>query len=193
MRRWSPLLGLFVFAVTAPAAANGKFPAALQLVVDPGDATHAVLRTTFGLVTTRNAGVDWDWICEEGAQYSGYEPPIAISGDGSLFAGLYQGVSAAHGDSCAWSTSTSGISVNLVKDVSVTGPSKSVAVAITSENDVCRYWESTDGNATWAQVGVDIPAAFDCLTVDVAPSDPSRVYVSGLRDDIGVYTGRSRR
>ena len=94
-----------VAGLASSASANGKFPAAGQLVVDPSDPAHIVVRTTFGVVTTRDAGTAWDWICEEAAGYSNYEPPIAVTGNGSVLAGLSTGVSVAAGGTCAWSAS----------------------------------------------------------------------------------------
>ncbi len=40
-------------------------------------------------------------------------------------------------------------------------------------------WETKDNAATWTVAGVDMPADFLGLTLDAAPSDPNRVYVSG--------------
>lgn len=159
------------------ARANGKFPAADQLIQNPGDPSHLVLRTTFGVVTSRNAGADWDIICEAGVGYQDYEPGVAVTAEGTLLAGLVDGVSVAPGDSCGWSITLAGN----VQDVSVSRSEPSVSVAITVEANTTRYFESSDEGATFTQVGVDLPADFLGVTLDVAPTDPNRIYVSGLR------------
>src|SRR5262249_48056988 len=85
------------------AAANGKFPAGGQLVADSSDPKHIVVRTTFGLVTTRNAGSDWFWTCEDAIGYANFEPVIAVTHGGTVFVGLEEGVALAAGDGCTWS------------------------------------------------------------------------------------------
>src|SRR3954463_14461670 len=87
----------------APAAANGKFPSAGQIVVDPGDPGHILVRTTFGILVSRDAGQRFDWICEDGAGYGGGDDPgIAVTGAGSILAGVFQGLDVAHGAACPW-------------------------------------------------------------------------------------------
>ncbi|HEY5373320.1 MAG TPA: hypothetical protein VIK01_06515 [Polyangiaceae bacterium] len=46
-------------ALLAPAAhANGAFPAVSQLVADPSAPAHLVLRSNFGLLSTRDGGAN---------------------------------------------------------------------------------------------------------------------------------------
>src|SRR5262245_66324806 len=45
-----------VVGLTSQARANGRFPAAGQVVVDPGDKQHIVLRTTYGILQTTDGG-----------------------------------------------------------------------------------------------------------------------------------------
>src|SRR4051794_34190183 len=47
------------------ARANGRYPLASQLVVDPLDPDHLVARTTFGVLSSADAGATWRWVCEE--------------------------------------------------------------------------------------------------------------------------------
>lgn len=163
------------------ARANGVFPSAEQIVVDPSDPSHVVVRTTYGLLTTRDAGEPWDWICESAVGYSsGYHPSVAITEGGAVLAGLTTGVAIAGGDTCTWGLAP-GIPVDAhVVDLSIEKGAPSHAVAITASGAAgpARLWASDDGGATWAQAGTDLPAGFTPLTVDVAPSDPDRVYVS---------------
>ncbi|MEO5725609.1 MAG: hypothetical protein ABI134_21300, partial [Byssovorax sp.] len=168
-----------------PAVANGRFPAAGQIVVDPGDTTHVVVRTTYGILTTRDAGKNWDWICEQSVNWTGqYDPSIAITSDGSVLAGIYDHLGVSHGDTCSW-PHASGLDKKNVVDVSVEKKNPQVALALTS-SDVgggmfaTQLWSSPDNASTWAQAGVDLPADFQALTVDLSPPNPLRAYVSGL-------------
>jgi hypothetical protein len=180
-RAFAPSLTFALAVALAPSAArsNGKFPAADQLVIDPGEPAHLVLRTTFGLVTSRDAGAGWDWICETAVGYVDIEPPIAVTAGGTLFAGLLDGVVRAGAGDCVWSKAA-GTRGKLIADVSAVAavPGRAVAISYDTAADACQFWESNDGAESFTPVGPPL-AAFLCLTVDVAPTDPKRVYLSG--------------
>lgn len=174
----SSLFGAAILLVAGSAHANGSFPTAGQLVVDPADPTHLVLRTTFGMVTSHDAGAGWGWVCESSAGYVNEEPGIAVAGDGAILAGVEGGMSLANAGACDWGFAP-GIDP-LVKDVSVQRDDPAVAVAVTTDvAGVTRLWESIDHGQSWSQAGVDLPG-FQATTLDAAPSDPMRVYIAGL-------------
>jgi photosystem II stability/assembly factor-like uncharacterized protein len=178
-------LGASLFAA-APAEANGRFPAAGQIVVDPADPSHLLVRATYGLLTTRDGGASWDWICEQAVGYGDtLDPPVAITADGSVIAGVFDGLSVTHGDSCGWKLVGGELESKFFIDVSTERETPAASVAFSSNglgNNAfqTRLWESPDNAVTWTQAGADLPADFLGLTVDVAPSDPTRVYASGL-------------
>lgn len=183
----------FAASLASPAAlANSVFPASGQVVVDPSDPAHVVVRATYGILTTRAGGEPWDWICEGGAGYGGmFNPAVALTEDGSLIAGLPDGLAVAHGDTCAWGKAPGPIDGRYVVDVSTERQEPSHAVAITAGGGggSGRFWESLDNGVTWTQAGIDLPAGFTPLSVDVAASDPARVYVSGLTGGGGLLKG----
>ena len=77
-----------------PALANGRFPAAGQIVVDPSNPTHLLVRTTYGLNVSNDGGAHWSWICESAIGYGGTEDPmVAITADGTIIAGIFEGLS----------------------------------------------------------------------------------------------------
>jgi hypothetical protein len=170
-----------IAAAAGPAHANGVFPSADQIVIDPSDPSHLVVRTTYGILTTRAGGEPWDWICETAVGYSsGFHPSVGLTGDGTVIAGVPAGVAIAPGDTCAWGLAP-GIPMDaLVVDVSVDklAPSRAVAVTASGPAGPSRLWNTEDNGATWTPAGAALPAGFNPLTVDVAPSDPMRVYVS---------------
>lgn len=179
------LLSATLLLHAAPSAANGRFPAAGQIVVDPGDVKHLVIRTTYGILTTRDGGKNWDWICEESVQWTGqYDPSIAVTGDGSVIAGIYDHLGVSHGDTCNWQHAVPLDKKNIV-DVSIEKKNPQIALALTSNNVgagsfTTQLWRSPDNASTWAQAGINLPSDFQALTVDVSPSNPLRAYVSGL-------------
>ncbi|HWZ89615.1 MAG TPA: hypothetical protein VNW92_12215, partial [Polyangiaceae bacterium] len=148
-----------------------------QLLSDPSDATHLVLRSNFGLLTTRDTGQNWDLVCEGGIGYQNIEPPVALLGDGSLIAALSSGI--AHGDPSACNFGpASGVSA-YVADVSrVPGtPASAVAVSVDPSASSSQVWQSNDGSS-WAALGSAL-SDLSAVTLDVAADDASIVYVSG--------------
>src|ERR1700722_9772949 len=100
------LAAMGVTLVAPPALANGRFPAASQLVAHPRDPARMVLRTTYGLLVTRDNGTSWDWICERAVGYGGVEDPaLAITGGGTLLAGIFEGLVSSSDEGCTWSRS----------------------------------------------------------------------------------------
>lgn len=170
-----------ILSGSGPARANGVFPSAGQIVIDPSDPSHVVVRTTYGILTTRDGGEPWDWICESAVGYSsGFHPSVAVTEGGAVIAGIPAGVAIAQGDTCAWGLAAGVPMDALVVDLSLekSDPSRAVAISASGPAGPARLWASEDGGATWLQAGAPLPAGFTPLTVDVAPSDPMRVYVS---------------
>ncbi len=165
--------------------ANGRFPIADQLVVDPQDPSHIVLRTTYGILETSDAGASWSWICEDAVGYGGtQDPAIGVLSDGTILAGIFEGLSVSRDRGCSWDFSPSPLKDEYVIDVSVHRDDPSRAVAITSTGTGAGFHvivaETADNGATWTQAGTPILSDFIALTIDVTPSNPSRLYASGI-------------
>lgn len=181
-------VSLILLASTSTVHANGRFPAAGQLVVDPGDGAHIVVRTTYGLLTTRDAGLNWDWICETAVGYSAttpVDPAMGVTQDGSLLAAFGGGLSVTHDLSCVWTFAGGGLEGQNVVDVSTerANPSHAIAIISTAGGSgqfKTQLYESLDNAVSWAQSGIDLPVDFEAETLDAAPSDSQRIYVSGL-------------
>src|SRR5258706_14268009 len=72
-------------AWASPARANGRFPAANQLVVAAQDPSYLILRTTFGIMFSHDRGQNWDWVCEKAVGYGGLDhPSMGITKTGRL-------------------------------------------------------------------------------------------------------------
>lgn len=83
-------IAILVALTTGQARANGRFPEA-QAIETSGDAVY--LRTTFGLLVSRDRGRTWHWICERALGFEGsWDPPIATTRDGRLWVGLEDGL-----------------------------------------------------------------------------------------------------
>jgi MYXO-CTERM domain-containing protein len=188
------LTALTLATLAAPAGANGVFPAADQIVLDPSEPRRAVVRATYGMLTTRDGGATWDWICEAAVGYddtNGWQPPIALAAGGQVLAALTDGLAVGTDGACGW-TRAPALEGRWVLDVAVRlgDPSRVVAMEAGLNNVL---WQSLDGGRRWVAVGSPLPKNFDSRTVDVAPSDPQRVYASGLYVDGDVLKGHIAR
>jgi hypothetical protein len=178
---WLLCVGL-VLAATRDASANGKFPEAGQVVVDPSDPNHLVVRTTFGVLNTTDGGSNWDLICEGAMGYQDVEPPIAVTKDGHIVAGLFESATVSSEAGCGWSKATGPIEKLYVVDVTLRDPETAVGITFEAEQKRTRYWKRDPSTGSWDQLGSALPAGFIGLTVDVDPINPSRVYLSGIGD-----------
>lgn len=170
------------------ASANGAFPNVSQLVADPDDASHMVLRGTFGLLVTRNGGADWDWLCEAGLGYQDLEPPFTVLAGGTLLLALPTGVVRGDPSGCDFAPAE-GIGERVV-DVSRVTQRRGGAVALSTGETSSRVWRSTDGGLSFQPLGAALEG-FVATTLDVAPHDPDRLYVSGVDADGRVLLLRS--
>ncbi len=173
-------------ALAASAQANGRFPYASQLVVDPGDDKRLVLRTTYGILQTFDGGKTWVWLCETAVGYGGLlDPPLGVTKSGTTLAGIFTGLSVSTDRGCGWSIAPGPLAKEFVIDLAVEPKDPTRAVAITStglgaEGFHVIVAETLDDGKTWKQAGVDLPKDFNCETIDVAPSNPDRLYASGV-------------
>ena len=181
------------------ALANGRFPDAQQLVVEPGVEAHLAVQTTYGFVETRDGGGAWYWTCEDAAFYGGVlDPPIALLDGGTLIAGVFDGLVVATPDGCDLSLVPGELAGRFFVDVSTERSAPTSAIAVSSDGlgmgqfDT-RVWKTTDRALTWAALGVALPADFLALTLDSAPSDPDRLYLTGFKIAGNVYEGNVAR
>lgn len=160
------------------AQANGAFPAVSQLVADPSDPTHLVLRSNFGLLITHDRGAHWDLVCEAGLGYQNVEPGIAVLSDGTTIAALPNGI--AHGQTECEFALADGIT-GYVADVARVPDAKGGAVAVSVDIDagVSQVWWSADTGQSWTRFGNALDE-LNATTLDVAGAQGSTVYVSGV-------------
>lgn len=178
------LLGECLFS-TANAHANGAFPAVSQLVSDPSDVAHLVLRSNFGLLTTHDRGSTWDLVCEGGIGYQNVEPPIALLADGVVIAALPNGI--AHGANTECNFGIAAGVASYVADVArvPSAPQEAVAVSVNFDRNSSQVWRTHDDGATWLAWGSEL-SDLNAATLDVAGSNGGVVYVSGVSQNGGV-------
>jgi hypothetical protein len=190
-----------VCATPATARANGRYPAATQLVVAPSDPRVLVLRSTFGILVSRDAGATWGWVCENAIGYgfndAEEDPAIGVTQAESILAGTQEGLAVSLDTGCSWAFAPN--AGGWAADVSVFRSQPSSALAITrlvsgmpvdgGETVNPALFRTIDDGKTWAPYGMPLDGAFVPSTVDVAPSDPQRIYLSGLVVHAGIPAG----
>jgi hypothetical protein len=72
---------------------NGRFPEANQVVFAPADPAHLLVRTTFGLLESRDGAQSFSWTCENALDISGEtDPMLAITANGAVVAATFAGI-----------------------------------------------------------------------------------------------------
>jgi hypothetical protein len=178
VRIHAAVIALVIGVDVRDATANGRFPFAQHVIVGPGATSEqVVLRATFGLLWSRDGGRSFDWACEQSMGFEGsWDPPIAF-GLGSLIVGLPDGASSST-DGCDFSRVES---VPLTPMIDLASSRDGMTVYGVENVPVVanRVFVSTDGGRTFSARARG-PAGVTFDTVELAPSDRSRVYVSGI-------------
>jgi MYXO-CTERM domain-containing protein len=165
------------FTAPSPAVANGRFPNANLVVVGPGARSDVMLlQLTFGLAISRDQGRSWRWICEDSfAMPSGWDPPLAIGEDGTAILAMLDGMRTSP-TTCAWGHPTGDPNLPTL-DLAHDATGRTVVAGVGTPGDPNGVYVSSDSGHTWTRGGFIDDLFLD--TVEVAPSTPSRVYVTG--------------
>jgi hypothetical protein len=171
-----------VLFVARPAGANGRYPEANQLVGDASDPAHLVLRATYGIVQSTSSGLAWSYVCEESVGFSGeWDPPLAVTGDGTLLAGLPTGLARTVDRGCAFTRASVPIADRAIRDLALdpSAPARAVAVEspLTPRSGFrALVAETVDHGASWTSLGL-LSSDFEPTTIEVAKN--GRIYVMG--------------
>ncbi|HEY8077430.1 MAG TPA: hypothetical protein VIF62_25065 [Labilithrix sp.] len=175
------LILALAFSCTAfgtSARANGRFPQAQVIESVPGgDGTLLYMRTTFGILVSHDAGKSWRWICERALGYQGqWDPPIAVTRDGTLWVGLDDGVVAVSRD-CETARSPE-MQGETIKDFTTDAQGETLwAITGRAGEKSALFRRAPAGK--WEKLDAKGLEDLNLLTVDVAPSRSQRIYVSG--------------
>jgi MYXO-CTERM domain-containing protein len=180
VKRSGLLIGGVLICSIGTANANGRFPEAQQIESVPGDPSTLYLRATFGVLVSHDAGKHWRWICERALGYEGqWDPPIAVTRDGRLWVGLEDGLVATR-EGCDVEAVPE-LDGQTVKDLTIDAEGD-VVWAITGapgkDSFVWRRPRAPDGGAAKFE-RLAMLRDTNLMTIEVAPSNGSRVYLSG--------------
>jgi hypothetical protein len=182
----APALGLSC-ALAPHARANGRMASANELVVSPVDPTFLAVETTLGLFVSHDTGATFGWICEAAVGYGdgGNEDPTLAVTPAQVLAGLREGVSVSKDQGCSWTFTSTDRIVDLVSRRDDPHVVLALSSAYSGVNDagtnlqLTRILQTQDDGNTWTQQGAAIDPTLVVETIDVAPSDPTRIYVGG--------------
>ena len=183
-------------AFSATAQANGRFPAAQQIAPSPHDPNVLGLMATFGVEISQDNGANWDWVCETAVGYmSNDNPMLGITQNGNLLIAAFTGLGITTNLGCTWTLPTANIG-GPVTDLVVSKSDPHTVFVLASkylaQDDAGAATYTTtiyvthDDGATFATVGHPLDPEILPATIEVAPSDGQRVYVSGTRRVNGV-------
>ncbi len=185
------------------ATANGRYPASTQIVfsTDAADPDLIVVRATYGLLVSRDNGATWRWLCESALGVpivSVEDPSVALTANDGLVVGLNEGLEVSRGASggappdlgCNVGCTGGPLAGLSIVDLAVRPGAPDAVLALSSSyvfSDAAiatldnRVWQTPDDGAHWTQLGATLDPTVTVTTIDVAASDPTRVYVSGTR------------
>ncbi len=146
------------------------------------DAKTMALRTTFGLLLSRDGGQSFRWVCEKALGFDGaWDPPIAATKDGRIFVGTVTGLRVTS-DGCDV-RDVSGLAGELVADLTVDATGlRGVAITSTPSKPAFVYRERVD--MTWDRMGKGI-SHFTFDTIEVSTKRPMRLYLTAVAEDGG--------
>jgi hypothetical protein len=179
------VLGSAALVAEPDAHANGRFPFANQLDFVPAHPDTVLVRTTFGIIVSHDGGRHFNWICELIVGFvNGSDPGIALFDDGSQAVAGSKGLAITRDNECSYPFVGGDLDKQYVIDVSTEKQDPSRAVAITATQNTngefyTQMFRTVDNGRTWAKAGVQLPPGLSVTTIDTAPSDPNRIYVSG--------------
>ncbi len=200
-RQWTVVATVMAVAAAAPdAAANGRIPAANQIVVSPDFPQTVLLRTTFGLLVSRDAGTKWDWVCESGMQYGGaQDPSFGLTKNGTLLASAFEGLTISRDGFCTFGLQGGLLGRRVFSDLTVRPDDRRQVLALASDyastgdggafTFASQVFLSRDDGSTFAPLGAPLDTSLLFETVEVAESDPLRVYLSATRSSGGAVSG----
>jgi photosystem II stability/assembly factor-like uncharacterized protein len=178
----------------APAVANGRFPQSNQIVFSPTNPDLIVLRTTYGILPSRDHGKTWQFLCEDALGVGPStlaDPSIGLTQNNALLAGVALGLDVSADTGCNWNCIAGPLAGQSIVDLAVRPDTPTSAVAITGtyvtvpdsgqEQTYSQVFETNDDGMTWAPLGIPIDPTVVVETVDVAKTEPNRLYVSGVR------------
>lgn len=181
-------VALLAMLCPSTAAANGRAAETSSIHFGPNGSVAAGM--TFGLLVSHDGGATWHWSCEDALGYGGeYDPVFTYAASGALFSTSFGGLMRTE-DSCTVGATTS-LGTKFVSAMT-RGPDNALYVALAEPTNTLTMapgdtaiYKSTDDGVTFPTSAMPSPIGTWWYSVEVAPSDPQRVYATGFRVELG--------
>lgn len=192
MKWLSIVVGVSLFGttlLTGPnASAHGAFPQSAFVYEDRSDAQRLWVGTSFGLLTSRDSGSTWFWLCEQAPDYEGVKPLMNVSANGSLLVGSFDGVAVSANGGCDWNY-PEGPRDSFVSSLYVERQAPQNVLALVSMGQpggtfLNQAWHSADNGGSFRQLGTDLDPSLLAFSLVSAPSNPNHLYVTGTIRDV---------
>jgi len=172
------LLAASLSLSSATALANGRYPNADMLVVDPGNPSHLVLRATFGTLVSNDAGQNWSWICEGAIGYTDGDPAITVLSGGRMLHAFLGSIVVSGAEGCSFGPVPFSAEGRFAIDATLDPADPSRAWVLASGANRERQASVLEVNGTSAVLRV-VAEDFIPSTIEAARSRPQRLYVVG--------------
>jgi len=189
MVRQLVLGSLFLLASAAESHANGRPAATSTINFRQGNEQHIAAGMTFGLVVSQDGGTTWRWFCEDAIKYGGmYDPDYAYTPTGALFATTFDG-SLVNRDGCSFNATS--FAMQFMSAIAL-GPTGHLFMGTvhppdpaTSDPGDAKIYKSTDDGITFPISAAPAAVGLWWSSIEVAPTNANRVYLSGYRLNAG--------
>jgi hypothetical protein len=169
--------------VSPDASANGRGAGTSTIRFRDGMEKEIAAGMTFGLLLSRDGGATWSWMCEEAVGYGGtYDPDYEYTASGALFATTFTGMQVMR-NGCMFAKPSGTKFVSTLAQ----GPDGhlyygAAETPSTGNPGDAQIYRSIDDGMTWAPGSVEPGQPKDWWqSLEVAPSDPMRLYLAGYR------------
>lgn len=180
--RWLAISLLVAVFVARPSLglANGRPPAGLDIRVR---GAHILVSTTFGTVQSKDNGATWTWMCEAAFGTGGvFDPDFELSTKSdAIFTTAIEGMQETR-DGCSY---TFGVLGERFIAALASSPNGDIYAAA-SDDAGSKIYRSTDDGLSYPQSSNAFRNYDTWRSIEVAPSDPNRLYITGLRVVFGM-------
>jgi hypothetical protein len=184
MTRTRAVVACAWLAAAGVAAADGRAPSTSTIHFQRGAEQNIAAGMTFGLLLSHDNGSSWEWMCEDAVGYGGtYDPSYSYTPSGAVFATTFNGLAVMR-DGCSFNlvtgTTCSSSSHCTFVSVDTTDGSGNFYYGAADPMDACIYKSSDDGSS-FPQKACPGQDNDWWESLDVAPSDDTRLYLTGYR------------